>query len=235
MRDRAPSPPAPSSRASNRRSLHSIDVILFTPRGQQLAVLCVRAADPRARERWQLPSDWVIGDETLEAAARRVTRDAVGADPTWLEQVGAFADGRRHPADVELSVAFVAVVPAEVVERTSGEAAWFSVAEPPALPARHRAMLDAALEALRTRVDYAPIAFRLLPAQFTLTELQAMYELLLGRRLHKASFRRALQAADLVEALDEWRSEGRGRPAQFYRFAPRKRRAGQRAVRFDLL
>ena len=62
-----------------------------------------------------------------------------------------------------------------------------------------------------------------------------MYELLLGRRLHKASFRRALQATSLVEPLDEWRSEGRGRPAQFYRFAARKRRAAQRAVRFDLL
>lgn len=235
MRDRAPSHQPPSSRASSRRSPHSIDVILFTPRGQQLAVLCVRAADPRARERWQLPSDWVVGEETLNEAARRVAREAVGADPTWIEQVGAFADGRHHPAEVELSVAFAAVVPAEVVERTSGDAAWFSVSEPPALPARHRAMLDDAVEALRTRVDYAPIAFRLLPAMFTLTDLQAMYELLLGRRLHKASFRRALQAANLVEPMDEWRSEGRGRPAQFYRFAPRKRRAGQRAVRFDLL
>ena len=235
MRDRAPSPPPPSSRASGRRSPHSNDDALFTPRGPQLAVLCVRAADPRSRERWQRPSDWVLGEETLDAAARRVARDAVGADPTWIEQVGAFADGLRHPADAELSVAFAAVVPAEAVERTSGEAAWFSVSEPPSLPARHRAMLDAALEALRTRVDHAPIAFRLLPAQFTLTELQAMYELLLGRRLHKASFRRALQATSLVEPLDEWRSEGRGRPAQFYRFAARKRRAAQRAVRFDLL
>ena len=64
------------------------------------------------------------------------------------------------------------------------------------------------------------------------------YEILLGRRLHKASFRRALQAAYLVEPTDEWRSEGRGRPAQLFTFAPRKRRASQgsrRAVRFDLL
>jgi 8-oxo-dGTP diphosphatase len=235
MRDRATSSSPPPSRASTRRSSHSIDVILFTPRGEQLAVLCVRVADPRARERWQLPTDAVVGEETLDDAARRVTREAVGAAPTWIEQVGAFADGRRHPTDAELSVAFAAVVPAEVVERTSGDAAWFSVTEPPAMPARHRAMFDAALAALRTRMDHAPIAFRLLPVMFTLSELQAMYELLLGRRLHKASFRRALQAAFLVEPTDEWRSEGRGRPAQFYRFAPRKRRAGRRAVRFDLL
>jgi 8-oxo-dGTP diphosphatase len=75
----------------------------------------------------------------------------------------------------------------------------------------------------------------LLPATFTLSELQHMYELLLGRRLHKASFRRALAAAALVEPTDEWRSEGRGRPAQLYRFGPKKRRRGRRGVRFDLL
>ena len=89
--------------------------------------------------------------------------------------------------------------------------------------------------ALRDRMDLAPIAFRMLPATFTLSELQEIYELLLGRRLHKASFRRALQAAFLVEPTDAWRSEGRGRPAQLYRYAPRKRRGVRRSVRFELL
>jgi 8-oxo-dGTP diphosphatase len=88
---------------------------------------------------------------------------------------------------------------------------------------------------VRDRLDQAPIAFRLLPPTFTLTELQAMYELLLGRRLHKASFRRALQGAWLVEPTEEWRSEGRGRPAQLFRYAPRRRRSARRGVRFELL
>jgi hypothetical protein len=88
---------------------------------------------------------------------------------------------------------------------------------------------------VRDRLDYAPVAFRLLPVEFTLSELQQTYEMLLGRRLHKASFRRALQAAWLVEPTDEWRSEGRGRPAQLFRYAPRRRRGNRRGVRFDLL
>jgi hypothetical protein len=96
-------------------------------------------------------------------------------------------------------------------------------------------MLEQGLAAIRTRMDHAPVAFRLLPAVFTLGELQQMYELLLGRRLHKASFRRALQASYLVEPTEEWRSEGRGRPAQLFRYAPRKKKGGRRAVRFDLL
>jgi hypothetical protein len=88
---------------------------------------------------------------------------------------------------------------------------------------------------MRARVDQQPIAFRLLPPAFTLSELQSVYELLLGRRLHKASFRRSLHASSLVEATDEWRSEGRGRPAQLFRYAPPRRRRQRRGVRFDLL
>jgi len=84
-------------------------------------------------------------------------------------------------------------------------------------------------------MDQSPVAFRLLPPTFTLSELQHMYELLLGKRLHKASFRRALQAAWLVEPTEEWRSEGRGRPAQLFRYAPRKRRPAQRGIRLDML
>jgi hypothetical protein len=96
-------------------------------------------------------------------------------------------------------------------------------------------IIDAALAQLRERMDRAPVAFRLLGATFTLSELQAVYEVLLGRRLHKASFRRALQAAFLVEPTDERQSEGRGRPAQLFRYAPRKRRGGRGGVRFELL
>lgn len=234
MRDRGISS-TPLPRASSRRSPFSIDVILLTPRGRQLAALCVRAGDARARERWLLPCDVVHDNESLEDAAHRIVREASGVDAGWMEQVGAFGDGRRHPLELELSVAFVAVIPASAATRTSSDTAWFGVSEPPALAPRQRAMLDSAIETLRVRMDYAPVAFRLLPPMFTLSELQQTYELLLGKRLHKASFRRALQAAFLVEPTEEWRSEGRGRPAQFYRFAPRKRRGNRRGVRFDLL
>jgi 8-oxo-dGTP diphosphatase len=73
-----------------------------------------------------------------------------------------------------------------------------------------------------------------LPQRFTLSDLQRVYEIMLGRRLHKASFRRALQAATLVEPTDEWRSEGRGRPAQLFRYAPKRKRRVRRGLRFDL-
>ena len=168
-------------------------------------------------------------------AARRIAMEAVDIEPAWLEQVGAFGDGRRHPAESDLTVGYVGVVPQGTPLRAGDGSGWFALADVPVLAPRQRVLLDAALETVRLRLDQAPIAFRLLPPTFTLSDLQQTYELLLGRRLHKASFRRALQAAWLVEPTDEWRSEGRGRPAQLFRYAPRRRRNQRRGVRFDLL
>ena len=170
----------------------------------------------------------------FEDAASRIAEAALGSAPALLEQVGAFADARRHPGDADVSVGVVALTPrSSSARRSRARNGSPSSALPPLAP-RHRAIVDRAITVVRQRVDQSPLAFRLLPPTFTLSDLQGIYELLLGRRLHKASFRRALQASYLVEPTDEWRSEGRGRPAQLFRYAPRKRRGARRGVRFDL-
>jgi 8-oxo-dGTP diphosphatase len=209
------------------------DLVLLTPRRRTLAVLLLRSADGRARDRWILPWDACRGDEGPEEAAARVARTVIGGVPASLEQIGAFGDGKRHPGDAQLSVSFVGLVPMGLCGDAQDGAEWMNVGELPALAPRHRAILDATIEVVRRRVDQSPLAFRLLPNSFTLSDLQGVYELLLGRPLHKASFRRALHGALLVEPTDEWRSEGRGRPAQLYRFAPRRRRGSRRGIRFD--
>jgi 8-oxo-dGTP diphosphatase len=219
-------------RERSKPARHSVDIVLVTAMGNELAVLLTRSAGDR--ERWSLPWRVPQTGETLDAAASRVAQDALGEPPIWIEQIGAFGDGKRHPSDTEISVTFVALVPHETASPKAGYA-WFSIGDLPALSPRQRAMVDVATRTIQSRLDQAPIAFRLLPATFTLSELQQMYELLLGKRLHKASFRRALQAAWLVEPTDEWRSEGRGRPAQLFRYAPKKRRRPHRGVRFDFL
>ena len=217
---------------STRTPAYSIDLVLVTAMGNELAILCARSSADR--ERWSIP--WRIPQtgETLDAAAQRVAQDALGEAPIWMEQVGAFGDAKRHPADSDVSIAYVALVPHETASPRAGYA-WFPVRDLPSVSPRQRVMIEGATRAIQSRLDQAPIAFRLLPGTFTLGELQQMYELLLGKRLHKASFRRALQAAWLVEPTDEWRSEGRGRPAQLFRYAPKKRRRSQRGVRFDFL
>ena len=210
----------------------TVDLVILTALASQPTVLVEKGKSDGSR--WALPWGTVVRSETMVSVAERLSITAVGARPAWIEQLGAFGDGRRHPSPAPLSVGFLAVVPHETATLERGYH-WFPARDLPQMTPRHRLMVDAAITSLRMAVDRAPIAFRLLPERFTLTELQRMYELLLGKPLHKASFRRALQAAALVEATDEWRSEGRGRPAQLYEFAPKRRRRTIRGVRFDLI
>ena len=208
----------------------TVDVVLFTPEAGELAVLVVPAETgrPRSRERWVLPSSTPGADDSLDDTAARVAREALGAAPSSLDQ--AMATGGRS----DVTIAYFGLAPSGGLA-PKRQATWVSTSELANLPARQTAEIDAALSAMRARVDQQPIAFKLLPSTFTLSELQSVYELLLGRRLHKASFRRSLHASSLVEATDEWRSEGRGRPAQLFRYAPPRRRRQRRGIRFDLL
>ena len=228
MRERPSHPVKPAL----RKTTLAVDVVVLSPQADTLAALLVRTA-AGGRERWSLPWDSLLSGEGLEDAAARITEEVLGTAPALLEQVGAFADTRRHPGDADVSVGIVALTPS-VEDAAFAGAECFSLSELPPLSPRHRAIVDRATTVVRQRVDQSPLAFRLLPSTFTLSDLQSIYELLLGRRLHKASFRRALQASYLVEPTDEWRSEGRGRPAQLFRYAPRKRRGARRGVRFDL-
>lgn len=207
---------------------NSVDIVLFTPHGRQLGVLFVRGAAKEGRGAWRLPSAPAGTD--LDDTAARVALHAAGARAGWVEQVGAFPRGKA----AGLTVAYAAVTPPAPHAPSDGSR-WFPSANLPPLEPAQKEIVHAALAQLRDRLDRAPVAFKLLGPTFTLTELQTIYEVLLGRRLHKASFRRALTAAFLVAPTDEWRSEGRGRPAQFFRYAPRKRRGGRGGVRFELL
>lgn len=227
-----PQRPSHPIKPAVRRTTLAVDVVVLSPSAEALTVLLVRAGRT-ARERWMLPWDAPHATEELEDAAGRITRAVLGTVPAYFEQVGALADGRRHPGEAEVSVGIVALSPSGA-GTPRADAEWFPIASLPPLSPRHRTVVERAAAVVRQRVDQSPLAFRLLPPTFTLSDLQSIYELLLSRRLHKASFRRALQASYLVEPTDEWRSEGRGRPAQLFRFAPKKRRGARRGVRFDL-
>ena len=214
-------------------SLDSIDVVLFAPHDSQLAVLLVREVSALAKERWNLPWELMGESGTLDRAAEQIAFRAAGVRADWLVQAGAFADGTRHPGGAALSVAYVGVMPLPAGHPEDSR--WFPARELPPVAPRQRIMIDTALAQVRERAGRAPIAFRLLGATFTLSDLQAIYEMLLGRPLHKASFRRALRAAHLVEPTEEWKSKGRGRPAQLYRYSPGPRSDDRSGVRFELL
>ena len=172
-----------ASAHARRPATVSIDVVLCAPRRRHLSVLLTR---PRERDRWALPHAAYIPGESPKNTAAQIARRALDGQPVCLEQFGVFADGRNRSA-AYLSIGFVGAT----CERLGGStvrAAWFSFRDLPPMQERHVLMINAAMAALRDRMDFTPIAFGLVPTSFTLGALQSAYELLLNQRLHKAVF-----------------------------------------------
>src|SRR4029079_12552019 len=167
MRERAERARRPAA----TRSTHTVDVVLITAHARELVVRCLLRGE--GRKRWELPWTLPRSGESLDNAARRVARVSAAADPAWLEQIGAFSDGRRHPGRAALSIGFAAVVPHEgSVSVSQGAEKWIPFDQLPLLVPRQRAMVDSAFGMLRMRIDHARIPFRFLPPQFTLSDLQ---------------------------------------------------------------
>ncbi len=200
----------------------AVDVILFTIEDGELRVLLIRRDLPPYRRRWALPGGFVRMDEDLDAAARRELDEEAGVTVRWLEQLYTFGDVDRDPARRVVSVAYFALIDASQLEpRAGGDARgvrWCDVGHLPKLAFDHERIIRYAHERLRYKTEYAPVAFQLLPEELTLTELQRVYEIILGRDLDKRNFRRKVLGLEVLEPTGEERSEGRGRPAALYRF-----------------
>jgi 8-oxo-dGTP diphosphatase len=209
----------------------TVDVALFTVRGTlnglRLQVLLIRRGEAPFKGRWALPGGFVRADEDLPAAAARELAEETGVREAVLEQVAAVGTPGRDPRGHTVTVVHVGLVAPDrhQLEPTGDSAAarWFDVNGPEPLPPLafdHAELLRLSLDYLRRRVGEAPVCFELLPAEFTLSELQALLEAILGRPLDRRNFRRKVQEPGYLKATGRSRREGAHRPAALYRFVP---------------
>jgi 8-oxo-dGTP diphosphatase len=170
---------------------------------------------------WAIPGGVVEPNEALEAAAVRKLEEETGLGDVYLEQLYTFGQPNRDPRERVITVAYFAVVPsASIVPRTADDAEhvrWWSIYDLPELAFDHAEILDYALTRLRYKLEYTAVGFELLPQEFTLTELQRAYEVVLGEELDKRNFRRKILAAGVLEPGGVFRT-GEGRPARLYRY-----------------
>lgn len=204
------------------RPMVTVDVVVFTIIGDDLKVLLVRRGVEPFLGAWAIPGGFVQMDEALEDAARRELAEETNVHDVYLEQLYTFGAPGRDPRGRVISVAYFALIAAahrELAAATdSAEVGWFSAYEPPTLAFDHQAILDYALQRLRYKLDYTSVGFQLLPAKFTLSELQRMYEVILRKELDKRNFRKKLLSMGILEPLQETKMEGPHRPAQLYAF-----------------
>lgn len=197
------------------------DIVIFTIRQDELKVLLIKRALPPHRGDWALPGGFVNLDESLEEGARRELEEETGVTGVYLEQLYTFGRPDRDPRERVITVAYYALIPTDTIEiRAATDAegvSWFGMNEVPKLGFDHREILDMAHRRLVDKLDYSTIAFQFMPKEFTLPDLQQVYELILGEPLDKRNFRKRILSLDVVKETGKKRKEGPHRPAMLYR------------------
>jgi 8-oxo-dGTP diphosphatase len=206
-----------------------VSVAIFSIRPEaggrpSLQVLLVKRATEPFAGYWSLPGGKLWGGEVLDEAAARQLVEKTSLRAAYLEQLYTFElhDPARHlEAAVVAYYALVRTDRAEIhAGRKTMEAAWFPVDDtPPALAFDNDEILHLALRRLRGKIEYAHVAYQFLPPVFTLAQLRAVYEVILGRQIDPTNFRRRVEATGTIVPTGEVVSGGRHRPPALYRCA----------------
>ncbi len=204
----------------------AVDIVLFSLKERELRVLLIRRGVSPFKGTWALPGGFVEKGETLRQTALRELKEETGVTDVYLEQLYSFGDPARDPRGRVITIAYFALLPSDSVELHFGtdaaDARWFAAYDPPNLAFDHKEILNYALQRIRYKLEWTTVGFKLLPKKFTLTELQQVFEAILGKELDKRNFRRKIAKLGVLSPLEEFRKEGVQRPARLHTFSARK-------------
>ncbi|MET9605766.1 NUDIX hydrolase [Streptomyces sp. NPDC006512] len=211
----------------------TVDLAVLTVRGGALHVLLIRRGQEPYAGAWALPGGFVLPRESAETAARRELAEETGLAEALvadlhLEQLRTYSEPDRDPRMRVVSVAFTALVPdmPEPAAEGGGDAdgaRWVRVEDAADLAFDHARILADARERVGSKLEYTCLATAFCPPEFTLGELQAVYETVWGTALDRPNFRRKVLATPgFVEAVPGAArlTGGRGKPAALHRAGP---------------
>ena len=202
----------------------TVDIVIFgyDHESADLSLLLIERNRQPFLGEWALPGGFIHMDETLEEAARRELREEAGVKDVYLEQLYTFGALKRDPRDRVISVAYYALVERKRLVLKAGTdaacAKWFPVAKPPRLAFDHKEIVKIAVQRLRGKIRYEPIGFELLPQQFTLTQLQMLYEVILDQPLDKRNFRKKILSFGVLKPAKKKLADVPYRAPQLFSF-----------------
>ncbi len=220
-----PDSPPPSNNVLETSPVVAVLVGIFTVVEGEFQVLLIQRSAAPDEGKWAIPGGALQPDESLDHAATRKLADETGVTDVFLEQLYTFGDLDDQTLGGSVAVVYFALVDhdrVQLAERTAWEADWFGMGDLPILALHNERVLDVARQRIINKLQYTNAAYSLLPDFFSLTDLQSVYESILGRRLDKRNFRRRMLASDLLVETKQTATPGRHRPARLYRFAARQ-------------
>ena len=208
------------------RPITTVDPVIFTLKDNQLHILLIHRNKEPFTGWLSLPGGWVYADQdiNLDASIERVLKDKTGVVGAYFEQLHTFGSMERDPRQWSISISYVSLMPWHKVEMAiAGEGVqdveWVPVndIDYSKLAFDHADINKMALERLRNKVNYSTLPVYLLPEKFTKTELQKVYEMVLGSQLDKSAFRKKLNEFDFLESTGEMSEGVKHRPALLYK------------------
>ncbi|NGM63951.1 NUDIX hydrolase [Sphingobacterium sp. SGR-19] len=207
----------------------TIDCVIYSFNEGKLQLLLTERSVYPYKDWWALPGFFAQKDEEMEDAVKRILYEHTGLKDIFMEQLGAFAGLKRHPEGRVLTVAFSTIVKYEDVKykikpMTSymRQAKWFAIDQLPDLAFDHAQIVQQSLQKLKHTINYSTAVYELLPEKFTLTQLQQVYEAILGKTLDKRNFRKKISNAGFLKELPEVQKGVSYRAARLYKFDKRK-------------
>jgi len=198
----------------------AVDTALFRVANGKLQVLLGEVTNPHFRNKKGLVGGVVRPNETAESAVRRHLYNKAGiSKKIFIEQVCVFSKVERDPRGRVIAVAYLGLVHEDPrVKNKLSKIIWVPIKDARNLAYDHDEILKVAIERLRAKLGYTNIAQHLLPKQFTLTNLQSVYETILGRAIDKRNFRRKMLNVSLITKAGGKSRKGSKKPAQLFRF-----------------
>lgn len=203
------------------RFLVSVDCIIFGFSEGKLKLLIQQRQLEPGKGLWSLMGGFVKKEESVSQAASRVLFELTGLHKIYMEQLGAYGDVERDPGERVVSVAYYALINVnEYDSELSKEhfAKWVDVDELPELCFDHNEMVRNARKAMKDRIKVEPIGYNLLPEHFTLTQLQSLYESIMGESIDKRNFRRSILDKDYLIKTDLIDKKNSRRGAVLYKY-----------------
>lgn len=197
------------------------DCVVFGFDGSSLNLLLIRRGLEPFEGMWALPGGFMNMNETAEQGALRELQEETGVSDIYVEQLQAFTGVDRDPRERVVTIAFMAFVRQENYHLLAGydaaQAEWFSVSDLPELAFDHKEIIRVALEKLRWKITYEPLAFRLLNKTFTMSQVQTIYEVVLGQTFDRRNFHKKMLDLGYIIPTDQLLRSG-GRPGILYTF-----------------
>lgn len=203
------------------------DVAILTVEENQLNVLLMKMDKEPHRDAWAIPGGLVKPDEDVNHSAERHLAGILADTRIFMEQLYTFGDVNRDPSGRVVSVAYYSLIHRDKIKLKKEGIISVPVSSLPQMAYDHDRIVRCAVERLQTKVEYTDIVHNLLPEEFTLTELQETYEIILDRKLDKRNFRKRINALGIIEKTHRKTVGVAHRPAMLYRFTGRRSLTGQ--------